>query len=201
MAAEALTEIAVAVCALWSPFRDPVRAEWDARALLGPGSEQALEERAREELARSLSLRAKRGLPLDPKCVALLAEYARYGANISLVDDWLWEARKRLLEAAQRELERGGLELPRVARELAEVLAAAARLTRPPRETLEAALERASDLFEATTPWAAEHARRAQQALEQLHALNPPERLREVTEEMKRAVEELERRLSSKARR
>jgi hypothetical protein len=198
-AAEALAEIAAAACMVWNPFRDPIRAEWDARALLGPSAERLLEERAREELAQSLSLRARRGLPIDPECAARLAEYARYGANISLVDDWLWEARKRLLEAAQRDLERGGLELPRVARELAETLATAARLTRPPRETLKAALERASDLFEAASPWAEEHARRAQQALEQLHALNPPERLRELAGEAERVAEELERRLGGRA--
>jgi rubrerythrin len=54
-------------------------------------------------------------------------------------------------------------------------------------------------LFEAASPWAEEHARRAQRALEELRALNPPERLREVTEEMKRAVEGLERRLGGRA--
>jgi hypothetical protein len=86
-------------------------------------------------------------------------------------------------------------------RELAEVLAAAARLTRPPRETLEAALERASDLFEAASPWAAEHAQRAQRALEELRALNPPERLRGLAGEAERAVEGLERRLSGIAER
>ena len=74
VAAEALTEIAVAACIVWNPFRDPVRVEWDALALLGPGAARVLEERAREELARGLSLRARRGLPIDPEHAALLAE-------------------------------------------------------------------------------------------------------------------------------